>query len=125
MKTKLIYLLAFTLVFMGCESDDTAEVVINITNGGNNNNSGAIELSGIFTEDLTLSNAEEYVVTGPVIMSDGANLIIPAGMTLPVKPVGVNAYIAIRPGSKIIADGTAANPIVLTSDAATPSSGDW
>ena len=125
MKTKLIYLLAFTLVFMGCESDDTAEVVINITNGGNNNNSGAIELSGIFTEDLTLSNAEEYVVTGPVIMSDGANLIIPAGMTLPVKPVGVNAYIAIRPGSKIIADGTAANPIVLTSDAATPRSGDW
>jgi hypothetical protein len=46
-------------------------------------------------------------------------------MTIKAEPVGVNAYIAIQQGAQINASGTATNPIVLTSNAGSPSSGDW
>ena len=58
-------------------------------------------------------------------MAAGTTLTVPAGMTVKAAPVGVNAYIAIQQGARIIANGTANNPIVFTSNAATPSTGDW
>ncbi|MEY8849728.1 multidrug transporter [Psychroserpens sp. XS_ASV72] len=130
MKTNLFYLLAFALIFMGCESDDTSDIIINdnsVTNNNNggSNNTGAITLSGVYTTDLNLVASEEYVITGPVLMSAGTTLNVPAGMTIKAEPVGVNAYIAILPGAKIEAAGNASNPIVFTSNAGTPSSGDW
>jgi hypothetical protein len=129
MKTNLFYLLAFALIFMGCESDDTADIIINdnsvINNGGSTANPGAITLAGVYTTDLNLLASEEYLITGPVLMSAGTTLNVPAGMTIKAEPVGVNAYIAILPGAKIEAVGTSSNPIVFTSNAGTPSSGDW
>lgn len=130
MKTNLFYLLAFALIFMGCESDDTSDIIINDNSVTNNNNgggtnTGAITLSGVYTTDLNLVASEDYVITGPVLMSSGTTLNVPAGMTIKAEPVGVNAYIAILPGAKIEAAGNASNPIVFTSNAGTPSSGDW
>ncbi|MCK7589249.1 multidrug transporter [Subsaxibacter sp. CAU 1640] len=131
MKTNLFFLLAFALIFMGCESDDTSDIIINdnsVTNnngGGSNPSNDCINLSGVYTSDLTLDANNCYVVNGPLLMTEGTTLTIPAGMTIKVAPVGVNAYIAILRGATIIADGNAANPIVFTSNAASPASGNW
>ncbi len=128
MKTNLFYLLAFALIFMGCESDDTSDIIINdnsVTNNGGTTNPGAIPLAGVYTTDLNLLSTEEYVITGPVLMAEGTTLNVPAGMIIKAEPVGVNAYIAISPGAKIEAIGTASNPIVFTSNASSPSSGNW
>jgi len=132
MKSNFLTLLSLvTFLFLACESDDTADIIINdnsVTNnttGGSNGGDEVINLSGVYTEDLTLDSDSEYLITGPVLMSSGTTLTIPAGMTLRAQPVGVNAYIAILQGAQIVADGSSANPIVLTSNASAPSSGDW
>ena len=130
MKTNFILLLIIALIFSGCESDDTSDIIINdnsvtnITNGGTGGN-GVINLSGVYTTDLSLDANQQYLVTGPVLMASGTTLTVPAGMTIKAQPVGVNAYIAILPGAKIEASGSAVNPIIFTSNASSPSSGNW
>ncbi len=128
----LVLSIAFSML-AACESDDTADIVINdnsvtnntTINGGGGSEITTVNLSGVYTEDLTLDSAFDYVITGPVLMASGTTLTIPAGMTVRAQPVGVNAYIAIQQGAQINAVGTASNPIVLTSNASSPSSGDW
>ena len=131
------FLILFSLVatvLVGCEADDTADVVINdnsvtnITNnngGSNDDDDDIVYLSGVYTQDLSLDTNIQYIVNGPVLMAAGTTLTVPAGMTVKAAPVGVNAYIAIQQELRIIANGTANNPIVFTSNAATPSTGDW
>ncbi len=134
MKNKFLFLGIAAALFIACESDDTSDVVINdnsVTNNTTNQGGGgsdpitAINLSGVYTEDLTLDPDIEYTITGPVLMADGTTLTVPEGMTVRAEPVGVNAYIAIQQGARIVADGSASNPIVFTSNSATPSAGDW
>ncbi|NND14865.1 MAG: multidrug transporter [Eudoraea sp.] len=134
MKFKFLLFVGVTALFIACESDDTADIIINdnsvtnITNttgGDPDSGTSAVNLSGVYTEDLELDPAIEYIITGPVLMADGSTLRIPAGMTIKAQPVGVNAYIAIQQGAQIEAVGTASSPIVLTSNASSPSSGDW
>ena len=131
------FLILFSLVatvLVGCEADDTADVVINdnsvtnITNnngGSNDDDDDIVYLSGVYPQDLSLDANILYIDNGPVLMAAGTTLTVPAGMTVKAAPVGVNAYIAIQQGARIIANGTANNPIVFTSNAATPSTGDW
>lgn len=132
------FLILFSLaaaILVGCENDDTADVIINdnsVTTTTTNNNttsggggSSTETLSGVITSDLTLEADKDYLINGPLLMAAGTTLTIPAGKTIRVAPVGVNAYIAIQQGARIVANGTSSNPIVFTSNAATPSSGDW
>lgn len=131
-KTFLILGVAVALL-ASCEADDTPDIVINdnsttnIINGGGGEEPGetVVTLSGVYTEDLTLDADTDYLVTGPVLMASGATLSIPAGTTIRVQPVGVNAYIAIQQGAQINAVGSASEPIVLTSNAGSPGAGDW
>ena len=58
-------------------------------------------------------------------MAAGTTLTIPAGMTIEALAEGSDVYIAIAQGAQIIANGTADNPIVLTSSASAPQAGDW
>ncbi len=131
MKNSLILgLLVVATLFSCTESDDTADIIINdnsVTNnnGGGNNNAQTIYLSGTYAEDLTLDANNSYKLNGPLIMTDGTTLTIPAGMTIPALATGAEVYIAIAQGAKIMANGTATNPIVFTSDAAAPAAGDW
>ena len=134
MKNKFLFLGIAAALFIACEADDTSDIVINdssVTNNTTNNTTGGgsetttVNLSGVYTADLTLNPDIEYIVTGPVLIASGATFTVPAGMTIKAEPVGVNAYIAIQQGAKIEANGTAANPIVFTSNAAAPSSGNW
>lgn len=134
MKNKLLLLGIAASLLIACESDDTADIIITdnsvtniITNTGGGEEPGTTteNLSGVFTEDLTLDPDVDYVITGPVLMASGTTLTIPAGMTIKAQPVGVNAYIAIQQGARISAIGSASSPIILTSNASAPSSGDW
>jgi len=133
MKNKFLLLGIAAALIVACEKDNTPDIVINdnsVTNnisGGDGTDPGdtTVNLSGVYTENLTLDSEIDYVITGPVLMATGTTLTIPAGMTIKAEPVGVNAYIAIQQGAQINASGTATNPIVLTSNAGSPSSGDW
>ena len=125
-KNFLLGLAIFGMLFNSCTSDDTADIIIN--DGGGDDTptpSGTIFLSGTFTEDLTLDANETYVLNGSLIMASGTTLTIPAGMTIEALATGSDVYIAIAQGAQIIANGTADNPIVLTSDASAPQAGDW
>jgi hypothetical protein len=127
MKKQLILGLAIVASVFSCSTDDTADIVINNTvigsTGGNTN--GTVFLSGTYTEDLTLDANTTYKLNGALIMTSGTTLTIPACMTIEALASGANVYIAIAQGAKIIANGTADCPIVFTSDASSPSSGDW
>ncbi len=135
MKNKFLFLGIAAALFIACESDDTSDIVINdnsITNNTTNTGGGnegeeptTVNLSGVYTSDLELDPDIEYIVTGPVLIASGSTLTVPAGMTVKAEPVGVNAYIAIQQGARIVANGTSANPIVFTSNAAEPTSGNW
>ncbi|MGB7393661.1 MAG: multidrug transporter [Pricia sp.] len=140
MKNRIV--LGLTLVsalwIASCGNDDTSDIIINstITNntttnpgGGNGGGGGTdgetINLSGSFTEDLVLDSANEYIIDGPMIMESGTTLTIPAGMTLRAEPTGSDVYLAIAQGARIIAEGSADAPIVMTSNSDNPRAGDW
>ena len=124
---KYLLFLGFLALFIttSCESDDTAQIIINDIQGGEQPGDQTVNLSGVYTEDLTLDADTDYLVSGPVLMASGTTLTIPAGLTIRFQPVGVNAFIAIQQGAQINASGTASQPIVFTSNSTSPGAGDW
>ena len=130
MKTRILLasLAIAGFVLTGCESDDTAPIIIENEQGGGDGGGGETptdnNIGGTQTSDLTLAIGEEYNLTEALIMTEGTTLTIPAGVVIKANP-GAGVYIAIAQGATINAEGTSSNPIVLTSSIATPSAGDW
>ena len=125
MKRNLLFGLAIvSMLFTACTTDDTADIVLNVNNGGTTGSTGTT-ISGTYTTDLTLEAGTNYTLNGSLIMASGTTLTIPAGTTINALAQGSDVYIAISQGAKINAQGTAANPIVLTSNASNPVAGDW
>lgn len=132
MKNNVILGLAIVSMLFSCTTDDTADIIINDNSNVNNNNGGTNSddsctpiAAAEYTSDLELEANKCYTISGPVIMAAGANLIINEGVTIYAEATGADVYIAISQDAKIIANGTANSPIVLTSNAASPSAGDW
>lgn len=128
MNKKFLLAIALTAsLFISCGDDDTSDIVVNVTEGGAvvDPNSGTIELSGNFSESLTLDASETYIITGPTIFESGTTLTIPAGTTISAAATGADVYLAIAQGAKIDAQGTPNQPIVFTSSAVAQNSGDW
>lgn len=124
----LLSLLAVAMILGSCSNDDTSDITINIDgdgNGGVDNDPQSINISGTYTEDLTLDPNNTYTVNGSLIMAAGTTLTIPAGMTVNALAAGSDVYIAISQGAQIVANGTASEPIVFTSNANSPAAGDW
>ncbi|WP_452601505.1 multidrug transporter [Pontimicrobium sp. MEBiC06410] len=122
----LLSLAAAAMLFTGCSTDDTSDVVLNVNNGGGNGGGATGNtISGTYTSDLTLEAGTEYTLNGSLIMATGTTLTIPAGTTIKALAQGSDVYIAISQGATINAMGTASNPIVLTSNASNPQAGDW
>ncbi|MBT8245292.1 MAG: multidrug transporter [Winogradskyella sp.] len=118
-------LAAATLLVVGCAADDTADVTINQGNGGlNPTNPLDLVIGGTLTEDLALVTGTEYSLTSGLIVPDGLTLTIEPGVVVKAT-TGSDVYVAIQQGGTIIAEGTSSNPIVFTSDSATPNPGDW
>ena len=125
MKKLTFILLAVLGIFVwSCESDDTADIIIENNFGGGGGTTTTNVIGGTQTADLTLELGEEYILTEALIMSAGTTLTIPAGVVIKANP-GAGVYIAIAQDATIIAEGTATSPIVLTSNVPTPSAGDW
>jgi hypothetical protein len=74
--------------------------------------------------EVVLNSGTVYKLTGALIVADGATLTIPAGTR--IEGVGGTAsYIAVAQGGKIYINGTASNPVVMTSGLAVKAPGDW
>ncbi|MDH7446005.1 hypothetical protein [Aquimarina sp. 2201CG14-23] len=129
MKTKNLFtgiLFGTALLFSACtiQEDNIGDVIIN--QGGDGSTSGTIVLEGQITSDLTLNASETYELRGGVSVVDGVTLTIDAGTRIIAGDVGgVFSYLAIEQGATIMAEGTASQPIVFTSNKSTPNPGDW
>lgn len=96
-------------------------------NGDNNNNGGSnddLVLSGKINTDKTLLTGKTYKMKGTVYLVDGAKLTIQPGVTIQGEKTSRGALVVTR-GTQIIANGTAAQPVVFTSDQISPQRGDW
>lgn len=81
------------------------------------------ELTGELKGELTLKNGKTYNLDGGYTVKGGAKLIIEPGVTIIAKNDGKIDYILVEQGGKIIAEGTASNPIIMTSEKKEP--GAW
>jgi hypothetical protein len=89
------------------------------------NVSSKVILSGRITSDVKLYAKDINYLSGIVYITNGATLTIEPGAKIQALYSGNGATLVITRGAKIIASGTAEKPIVFTSSAATPNSGDW
>lgn len=107
------------LILASCGKDDS----------GDDKPSGGVTVDennfqGKYSSDVTLDATKVYKLKGPVVMEGGATLTIPAGTR--IEATGqTSSYIAISQGSKINVEGTATNPVIMTSGETTPAPGDW
>lgn len=97
-------------------------------NGGNGGNGASTSniLMGEIKGNRVLSADTVYQLSGFVYVTDGSTLTIPAGTT--IKGVsGTKAALIVERGGKLMAEGTASDPIVFTSDkpAGQRNYGDW
>ena len=87
----------------------------NVTEGSNGECQVSASLSSPMTEDLTMDASNEWYLDGPFVVGNDADLT-----TLTIEPGttvygGDGSFILIQRSSQIMAEGSAANPIVLTS----------
>jgi hypothetical protein len=113
-------LAAFALVNNGCRK---IEVDGNGTITPTPSNENTI-LTGRITADRTLKADYTYILRDLVYVSNGATLTIEPGTKIVGEKNTRGALIVTR-GAKLIANGTAAKPIVFTSDQPAPQRGDW
>ncbi|THU41418.1 T9SS C-terminal target domain-containing protein [Niastella caeni] len=118
--TKFLTMLAVAAVLAtGCtksddEDDDTTPAPTNTT------------LQGTLTENKTLTADKKWTLKGYVYVANGVTLTIEPG-TVIVGDTAVKAALCVERGGKLMAEGTAAKPIVFTSGKAAGSRapGDW
>ncbi len=118
----LLVLGACSLVLGGCSDDDDDDD--NVDPGDE-----VVVLTGTVVDNLTLTADTEYLIRGGVFIGDGTNttvLTIEPGTVL-YGESATNGMLVINRGSRIMAEGTALAPIVMTSDKAAGSRGrsDW
>lgn len=112
------------LVFVGfsCKKDEATTAAPS----GPVDAKGSVILSGDITANRTLKANEKYVLQGFVYVKEGITLTIEAG-TVIFGDKATKGTLIIERGAKIVADGTAAKPIVFTSyqPAGQRGYGDW
>lgn len=97
--------------------------------GGNDgpiNVPSSTTLSGNINTTTTLTSDKVWTLKGYVYVTDGAKLIIQSGTTI-VSDDAEKGALCIERGAQIIAEGTAAKPIIFTSgkNSGERSPGDW
>ncbi|QSZ42714.1 hypothetical protein GJV85_11520 [Sulfurimonas aquatica] len=113
------------LSFTGCGGGNSTTPTTTITNtttsdttSSSTSTSTKETLSGEITADKTLTADKVWLLTGLVAVKNGATLTIEPGTTVIGKAgTGANtSYLVVDAGSKINAAGTAAKPIIFTSE---------
>ncbi len=120
---KTILALALVTGFTSCSGDDLDPVTP--VEGNDGVLQGSV-LQGDITKDLLVKTGN-YTLKGAVSVKNGATLTIEKGTTITVtaadQAAGVN-LLFVEQGGKLIAEGTAAQPIVFTSQNKNASGGD-
>ena len=80
-------------------------------------------LQGSITSNLTLKSGNSYTLNGELLVKEGATLNIEPGVKIVAQYDDRVDYILIEQGAKINAEGTASDPIVMTSSKEEP--GAW
>lgn len=83
-----------------------------------------IDIRGTITANMTFKKDFVYRLRGYVYVINNSTLTIEAGTKI-VSSKDSAGVLVVTPDSKIIADGTASNPIVFTSAETTPAPGDF
>jgi hypothetical protein len=129
MKKYIFLLSAFAAIAVtGCRKIETdGEIQVVVVNGGGGTTTGeTITLQGRINADTVLRKKNTYILKGLVYMVGNHTMTIEAGTTIKGSFSGSDvAALIITRGSKIIAPGTPSEPIVFTSAAPNPQSGDW
>lgn len=126
MKKNLIFKISLFLTIIGftisCSNDDNP-IIVNITSG--TTVEPPIELKGDL-ETRTLTKENKYLIKGQVFVRAGVVLTIEPG-TVIFGDKGTKGTLVIDRGGKLMAEGTATEPIVFTSALAAGSRdrGDW
>ena len=115
---KLLVLLA-SLTMFACSKDLGGDVApVNVPT--------STTLSGNISATTTLTADKEWTLKGYVYVTDGAKLIIQPG-TIIKSDISEKGALCIERGAQLIAEGTAAKPIIFTSGRAAGEKqpGDW
>lgn len=95
-----------------CSSDD--DPAANTGNGNGTEESYVLDKD--ITENVTLETGKNYTLNGGIHVKAGATFTIQPGVTITAKHDGTVDYILVEQGAKIDAQGTASQPIVMTSE---------
>ena len=114
----VVFTLGLVIAIAGCgedeELDPDPDVIVEeilVVDGRE-----VVILSGELLEDRTLSAAYDYLLRDAVFVKSGFTLTIEPGVTV-YGEQATNGTLIISQGGKLMADGTADAPIVMTSDA--------
>ena len=129
MKKNIFYLLAIsTLLIISCrkiEMDGEKEIII-INGGGGSTTGQTITVTGRINADTTFRKGNTYILKGLVYIVGNHTITIEPGTLIKGSFSGADvAALIITRGSKINAIGTETEPIIFTSAAPNPQSGDW
>ena len=122
---KLSFLFLFTLLIIACSEEDPVIEYVTVTETVTETNTVEVDpfadstLEGNITEDKTLDASKIWLIKGRVSVTDGTTLTIPAGTIIKAASgTGADAStLIVARGGKIIANGTADNPIIMTAAA--------
>jgi hypothetical protein len=117
-----LLLVLLTFVIFACGNNDDN----NNVGGPQKTPDGKIIISGEITGDVTWKASEKYLLRGFVYVTEGSKLTIEPGTVIFGDKDSKGSLIVER-GGQIIAEGTAAAPIVFTSNqpAGSRGYGDW
>ena len=127
MKKLILLASVASMLVAGCRKIESDGQVIIVDGGGGSGSTGqTITLQGRINADTLLRKENTYILKGLVYVVGNHTMTIQPGTVIRGSFAGsdVGALIITR-GSKIHAAGTAAEPIVFTSAAPNPQSGDW
>ena len=129
MKKNIFYLVAISaMLITGCRKIemDGEPIIINQPGTGGGGTGQTITVSGRINADTTFRKANTYILKGLVYIVGNHTLTIEPGTVIKGSFSGADvAALIITRGSKIVATGTATEPIIFTSAAPNPQSGDW
>ena len=130
MRKYILYVTAIAgLTISGCrkiETDGEKEIIIITQPGGGGSTGKRVELTGRITKDTTLLKGDENLLKGLVYVTSGVTLTVQKGAVVKGSYAGSDvAALIVTRGGKIVAEGTADEPIIFTSSSPNPQSGDW
>ena len=122
---KLSFFYLFTLLIIACSEEDPVIEYVIVTETVTETNTDEVDpfadstLEGNITEDKTLDASKIWLIKGRVSVTDGTTLTIPAGTIIKAASgTGADAStLIVARGGKMIANGTADNPIIMTAAA--------